>query len=232
MFVRYVFKLGSYGQEVSMPFFLSKKLVNTNFFKKGANILKHFNVRSKLIESTIKVIARDGLDKTTTKAIAKESDLHEAYIYQHFENKEKLLAQTFDVLDEELATTAMQNVEVMYMQNLNYEARCRFFFSAVWHFIIGNREKCMAFIQYYYSPYFKKYSENGHTKRYIPLVEKFCDAFKAESNVWMILNHILNVMLDFAVKIFNDAVSNSDDTAEHVFRLIFCSVKQYFKSEN
>ena len=193
--------------------------------------MKHFNVRSKLIESTIRVVARDGLDKTTTKAIAKESDLHEAYIYQYFQNKEELLAQTFNMLDAELETTAMQHVSVMYMQNLNYEARCRFFFTAVWRFIIGNREKCLAFVRYYYSPYFKKYSEDDHKKRYLPLVEKFKDAFKEEANVWMILNHILNVMLDFAIKVFNGAVKDNDDTAEHVFRLIFFSVKQYFKTE-
>jgi hypothetical protein len=47
----------------------------------------------------------------------------------------------------------------------------------------------------------------------------------------MLLNHILNVMLDFAVKVFDGAVSDSDDTAEHVFRLIYGSVKQYFREK-
>ena len=94
-----------------------------------------------------------------------------------------------------------------------------------------NKDKCLTFIRYYYSPYFKQYSAESHNRRYKPLVEKFKDAFRDEANVWMLLNHILNVMLDFAVKVFDGAVPNNDDTAEHVFRLIYGSVKQYFREK-
>ena len=62
-----------------------------------------------------------------------------------------------------------------------------------------------------------------------PLVDKFKDAFKDEADVWMILNHILNVMLDFAVKVHNDQMPKEDNYAEHVFRVIYQSVKQYFR---
>ena len=69
-----------------------------------------------------------------------------------------------------------------------------------------------------------------HKKRFAPLIEKFKDAYKIEANVWMILNHILNVMLDFAVKVHNNQMPNNDDYLEHVFRVIYASVKQYFKN--
>ena len=45
----------------------------------------------------------------------------------------------------------------------------------------------------------------------------------------MILNHILNVMLDFAVKVHNNQMPENDDYSEHVFRVIYESVRQYFK---
>lgn len=45
----------------------------------------------------------------------------------------------------------------------------------------------------------------------------------------MILNHILNVMLDFAVKVHNDQMPKEDNYAEYVFRVIYQSVKQYFR---
>ena len=45
----------------------------------------------------------------------------------------------------------------------------------------------------------------------------------------MILNHILNVMLAFAVMVHNDQMSKEDDYTEHVFRVIYQSVKQYFR---
>lgn len=186
-------------------------------------------MREKLIARTITVIATEGLDKTTTKAITTGTGINEAYIYRHFSDKKDLLSKAFDKLDEELVAKVMQHLPIMYMQELEYELRCRVFFEAVWKFLLGNREKCLAFVQYYYSLYFTKYSAESHKRRYIPIVEKFKDAFKDEADVWMILNHILNVMLDFAVKVHNGQMPSEDNYSEHVFLVIYRSVEQYFR---
>ena len=187
------------------------------------------DMREKLIARTISVIATEGLDKTTTKAITTGTDINEAYIYRHFSDKKDLLSKAFDKLDEELVAKVMQHLPVMYMQELEYELRCRVFFEAVWKFLLGNKEKCLAFVQYYYSLYFTKYSAESHKRRYIPIVEKFKDAFKDEADVWMILNHILNVMLDLAVKVHNGQMPSEDNYSEHVFLVIYRSVEQYFR---
>ncbi len=187
------------------------------------------DMRETLMARTITVIADEGLDKTTTKAIVTGTGINEAYIYRHFSDKEDLLSKAFDKLDDELVAKAMQHVPVMYMKELEYELRCRVFFEAVWKFLLSNREKCLAFVRYYYSPYFQKYSAVTHKARYKCLVTKFMDAFKEEADVWMILNHILNVMLDFAVKVFHGEMPNTEIYSEHVFRVIYASVKQYFK---
>lgn len=194
--------------------------------------MKQDEIRRRLIDGTIHVIAREGLDGASTKQIGLATSINEAYIYRCFEDKEDMFAKTFASLDDELVAKAMQHVCVMYMHELEYETRCRFFFNSVWKFLLGNRDKCLAFIRYYYSPYFLRYSAEEHKKRYLPLVDKFKDAFRQESNVWMILNHILTTMLDFAVKVFDGAVPNTDKTAEHVFRLVYFSVRQYFKPKD
>ena len=191
--------------------------------------MKHYDVQSRLIDRTIIVVAENGLDKTTTKAIVKGTDINEAYIYRYFSDKEDLLSHVFDTLDEELVAKVMQHLPVMYMRELEYELRCRVFFEAVWKFLLGNKEKCLAFVRYYYSPYLTKYSAESHKRRYVPVVEKFKEAFKDEADVWMILNHILNVMLDFAVKAHNGQMPKEDNYVEHVFLVIYASVKQYFR---
>ena len=191
--------------------------------------MKQDELRLRLIDGTIHVIAREGLDKASTKQIGLATNINEAYIYRCFKDKEDMFAKAFDSLDNELANKILQHLPVMYMQDLEYELRCRVFFDAVWKFLLGNKEKCLAFVQYYYSPYFNKYSVESHKRRYAPIVDKFNDAFKDEADVWMILNHILNVMLDFAVKVHNDQMPKEDNYAEHVFRVIYQSVKQYFR---
>jgi len=193
--------------------------------------LRISNVRERLIIGTIKVIAQNGLDKTTTKAIVNGTGINEAYIYNYFSSKEQLLAQTFTSLDIELSEKILRHLPIMSTADMEYEIRCRLFFFAIWDFMTGNREKCLTFVRYYYSPYFLKHSAEEHKMRFLPIVEQFRPAFIDEADVWMILNHILNVMLDFAVKVHNDQMSKEDDYAEHVFRVVYRSIEQYFKKE-
>lgn len=191
--------------------------------------MKHTNVKEVLIDSAITVLGSAGMDKATTKAIVAGTGISEVYIYRHFANKEDLLAKAFEKLDDELVQKAMLHIHVMYIQSMEYRERCRFFFSAVWEFLLQNQVKCTAFVRYYYSPYFAKYSANAHKERFTPLVSKFQDAFKDEANVWMLLNHILTTMLDFAVKVYDGQLPNNEDTAEHIFRVIYHAVRPYFK---
>lgn len=193
--------------------------------------MKQDEIRQRLIDGTIHVIAREGLDGASTKQIGRATAINEAYIYRCFEDKEDMFAKTFAFLDDELVAKTMQHVSVMYMRELEYEMRCWVFFTSIWKFLLGNHDKCFAFIRYYYSPYFQRCSAEEHKNRYLPLVDKFKNAFHKEANVWMILNHILTTMLDFAVKVYNGTVPDNDDTAEHVFRLIYCSIRQYFNKE-
>ena len=193
--------------------------------------MKQDELRERLIDGTIQVIAREGLDKASTKLIGIETGVNEAYIYRCFKGKEDMFAKTFASLDNELVTAMTEHLPVMYDQNLDYNARCWTFFSGVWKFLLGNKDKCLTFMRYYYSPYFSKFSVQEHTKRYQPLMDTFKGAFLDEANVWMIFNHILTTMLDFAVKVFNGAVPNDEETAEHVFRLVYMSVQQYFKKK-
>lgn len=194
--------------------------------------MKPDEMREKLICGTTRVIATEGLDKATTKQIGLTTSINEAYIYRLFKDKEDLFAKTFAYLDDELVSLCTAYLPVMKREDLAFPERGRLYFAEVWRFIMGNPEKCRAFIRYYYSPYFAKYSAAEHCERYVDFLERFKVCFKEEANVWMILNHILDTMLSFAVKVFDGALSDNLDTEEHVFRLVYASSQQYFKDEN
>ena len=194
--------------------------------------MKQDEIRQRLIDGTIYVIAKVGLAKASTKQIGIATSINEAYIYRCFADKEDMFTKVFDALDDELLAKTMQHVEVMYRSEMEFELRCRSYFSAIWAFLLNNRDKCLTYVQYFYSPYFVKYSADSHKKRFAPLIKAFKPAYKDEADVWMILNHILNVMLDFVVKVHNGQMSGAGDYAEHVFRVIYVSVKQYFREND
>ena len=191
--------------------------------------MKHQEIRETLIRNTIAVIANEGLDRTTTKAIVRGTNINEAYIYRFFEDKIDLMAKAFAQLDEELLEKAVQHVAVMGMREMDFETRCKLYFTALWNFLLQNREKCLAYVRYYYSPYFMSRSEKEHFDRFTPVVEEFSKGFKSEANTRALLEHALNAMLDFAVKVLNGLLPNDDDSAEHIFRVVYNSVKDYLK---
>ena len=191
--------------------------------------MKREEVRNRLIAGTIQVIANEGLDKATTKQIGLQTNINEAYIYRCFKDKDDLFAGCFDMLDRELFAAVMQNISIIYMNNIEIALRWKTFFTRIWEFMLGNRDKCLAFIRFYYSPYFVKYYATRHKKLFEPVVENMRQAFKAEADVWMIINHIFNVIIDFSVKVHNGLMPDEDDYAEHIFRVICAAVKQYFR---
>ncbi len=184
-------------------------------------------MRLALVNSTVKVVANDGLDKTTTKAISTAADLNEVYIYRLFDDKEDLLRKSFEMLDRELAECVAEHISVMELREFDFVTRCRMLFCSVWSFLLGNRDKCVCYIRYYYSPYFKKYSEEFHMTLFMPLVDVMTPAFAEGQDVVLFLNHILNIMFDFAIKVYDGFVTNDNETVEKIFTMVFSSVKPY-----
>ena len=57
------------------------------------------NYRELLIDAVVRVAAREGLDRTTTKLIAAEVPCNEVYIYRNFGSKDGLLQAAFNRTD-------------------------------------------------------------------------------------------------------------------------------------
>ena len=193
--------------------------------------MKSEMLRRELIDGTIYVIANEGLDKATTKQIGLKTGINEAYIYRCFKSKEDMFAKDFESLDLELIDTLKRYRGVLYQTDLTHEEKHKAYFTKIWEFLIGNREKCLTYIRYYYSPYFRKYSAEEHDRLFAPVVANFSVLFKEEANVRLILNHMLNVALDFAIKVFHGEMPNEPDFTDHVFLVIYRSIEPYFKEE-
>ena len=188
------------------------------------------DLRNILIKQTVSVIANDGLDHTTTKAIVAGTDINEGYIYRVFRGKEDLLAAAFDSLDCAFMEQMMASLPLMLRPGVPEQECARAFFNAVWQSLLDNRESSLAFVRYFYSPYFSRNSVEAHRARFAPLLDALSPFFCDDADVWLILNHILNVMLFFVVKVHIGEHAASERYTEHVFRVIYQSVRQYLKN--
>ena len=106
------------------------------------------NIASDLLESTVKVIARDGFDKASTRNIAGECGIADAYIYVHFKDKDDLFSKAFQQEDAELAREVKKYLPILNQPGITNEDRLYFLFSKTWMHLIAYPDSCRFFVQY------------------------------------------------------------------------------------
>ena len=186
--------------------------------------MKQEELRQKLMESAIHVVAAEGIHKATTKAIAAHSGVNEVYIYRTFEDKEDLFAQTFSLIDSELIACILKYEPIMHMKGIDIEERCRMFFISCWKHIL-DYDKCSFFIKYYYSQYYNSYSPLKRRRAYSEVIESFTPAFKPGTDVWRMFNRILDIVYSTIVKILRAEIPDDDETAEEVFTVVYSAME-------
>ena len=200
---------------------------------KGDLLLKQDNrkIASDLIESTIKVIARDGFDKASTRNIAKECGIADAYIYLHFEDKDDLFAKTFQKEDTALAEEVKKHLSILDQQGITNEDKIYFLFNKVWMHLIAYPDSCRFYVQYYYSPYYQKYSAQEHASLWMPIAERVKVLFRPETDVKAALRLVLNTMIGQAIKATANTSADQDSIAQSNYELILGMVQNCLLDE-
>lgn len=75
-------------------------------------------MKQAFMESAVRVVARERLEKATAKSLAAEVGLNKAYIYKCFSSKDELLSETFHLEDERFAVLLRETRPVMHVGGL------------------------------------------------------------------------------------------------------------------
>ena len=145
-------------------------------------------MRQSFIDSAIRIVARDGMEKTTTKAIAAEAKLNEAYIYKCFSGKDELLSAALHMEDENFANLLQKTLPVMHMQGFSWKERAYILWKKSWDFILKEPADCIFYIRYYYSASCRIHAYETHLACFKPLIEKASKSFKPATNMDMLLH--------------------------------------------
>lgn len=103
------------------------------------------------LQSAIRVVAREGLDKATTKAIAKEAHLNEAYIYKCYSGKDELLNDALIMEDKNFADLLYETLPVMHDSRLPWKSRAFVLWKRSWDFILEEPDDCIFYIRFYFA---------------------------------------------------------------------------------
>ena len=188
-------------------------------------------MRQSFIDSAIRIVARDGMEKTTTKAIAAEAKLNEAYIYKCFSGKDELLSAALHMEDENFANLLQKTLPVMHMQGFSWKERAYILWKKSWDFILKEPADCIFYIRYYYSASCRIHAYETHLACFKPLIEKASTSFKPATNMDMLIHQIFSTMLFFASRVLGGELENSEETTAWAFEQIYSFVVPNVKDE-
>ena len=192
-------------------------------------------IKELLIENAIHLIAEGGFEKATTKELTHcgghlpNFKMNEVYIYRFFKSKENLYEAAFVRLDTELVHAFKHGVELIGGFEEDRTDKLRDFFTMAWKFLLGNEERCRCYVRYYYSIYFKGKSSEAHKKLFEGMVAEMTPIFKDEADVEAILHSVFTALFDFAIRVYNGELEDSDINRPHIFTVLYCMMATYLK---
>lgn len=184
-------------------------------------------MKDRLIASAVTVVARDGLSKATTKAIAAEADLNEAYIYRAFDSKEDLLKEAMKMEDRNFVALLSGQIALMKNETLSWRERSYQLWSKAWNFITSIPDDCSFYIRYYYSANYRTYAQEEHLQIYRPIIEHFRSKMRPGVNTELLVHQIFVTMLAFAAKVIDGSETNDEKLKEFVFSQIYSFVQPH-----
>lgn len=182
-------------------------------------------------KSAVHVAARDGLEKVTTKAIAREAGLNEAYIYKCFSGKDELLEATLHMEDAVFACFLHQTLPVMHDTRLSWKERAFVLWKRSWDFILEERDDCIFYIRFYFSAIGLSPVYRRHVESYKPLVDKLRPTFRPETNMDMLIHQIFCTMLFFASRVMDGDLENNEETTRWTFEQIYSFIAPNVRPE-
>ena len=193
------------------------------------------DVKELLIANAIHLIAEGGFEKATTKELAYSGGslpgfkMNEVYIYRVFGSKERLYESVFLQLDSELFYAFQNGVRAVGGFDRETKERLYEFFLRAWNFVLGNEEKCRCYVRYYYSVYFKGESLRAHRKLFGEMISEISPLFKEEADAEAILHSVFTTLFDFAIRVYNGDLEDSERNRQHIFNVLYCMMMTYFK---
>lgn len=198
--------------------------------------MKHENeVRQLLMNNTIHLVANGGFESATTKELTfcggslPDLKMNEVYIYRLFGSKENLYEQTFLYLDREVFNAFRTGANFAGGLTQDTEGKLYRIFDTAWQFIITHEEHCRCYVRYYYSAYFKNQSQEQHLKLFEKMIQKLVPLFKEDADVVSILHSVFTAIFDFAIRVYNGELENSEENRLHIFHVLYCIVSAYFR---
>lgn len=189
-------------------------------------------IRTALMDATVKCVARDGLDKLTTRSIASECELHDTYIYRYFIDKDDLLKRTFIREDQKMIELMLESASKVDTENLSFRENLRLLWMPAWDYLMEHPNECKFYVRYYYSVHFEKDALEEFKDNNEALKAKFRKIFFDNKEIEFLFHYNIDTMLHLTMRIATGEIENDENIRDEVFELMYSVNKVYMERFN
>ncbi|MCQ2399554.1 MAG: TetR/AcrR family transcriptional regulator [Clostridia bacterium] len=188
---------------------------------------KYMEIKNKFIDSTINVIAAQGLDKASTRAIANDCNLNDALIFRYFDNKNAMFKQSFIRTDREIYKIIWDAKEKARKEGATFEGRSRAMLDTTWDCLMAHKNKSLFYVRFYYSVYYRDKEREEHVKLFTPLIEEFKAVAEEGTMVDIVTHAIFDMLMSLVVKGLKGELPHDGTEYPKNFKLLYSVLKAY-----
>ena len=154
-----------------------------------------------LMQAAIRAVARDGLERTTTRSIGTAAGINDAYIYRCFKDKEDLLSRAYIEVNQGLIGLLLRRIdEVDKLEMTEGFPRFTYIIHGLWDVLMSNPDVCLFCDYYYHSASYKKYTGAQHLDLALQLLNRVGEGHDLHHQAEFSLYHLMETLFAFAAK--------------------------------
>lgn len=198
-------------------------------------------IRMRLHNSVMKIVAEEGIKGLSTRKIASTCGLSEPYIYQCYDSITELLEAVFVQIDMEIAellTAKIQQIPFNSSDKDKFEAACWQLWLEFWNYLMKDPNKTIFFWRFHQSGYHTEELEKKRTVYYSQWLSFLRDAIKRHNldrhaDIKLMILIMVDGTLMSVVRTLRSEPSFPSDslTMQTIFRTLFAQLFSIFEAE-
>lgn len=189
--------------------------------------------RLALLRSTVKSVAKYGMQDVSTRSVSGDAGINDAYIYRLFKDKEDLLKQAYLLENEKYMRYTIKCMKKIYDQSdgITAQERFRLVFHAAWRYLLDTPDVCRFFVYYYHSPSFAKYAFQEYRQQLDLLAEMVLPLFNSQEDAKSCLYVLFILLNSFALQVLNEEIPDNDSTENQVCAMAYNAISAQMKKD-
>ena len=184
--------------------------------------------KTRILETTLHLITEHGFHGASMAMIAKEADVAAGTIYHHFTNKEDLILQAYDFVNEQLGKAIIKNDDI----NKNNRDRFVNFWVNLYDFFIQNPSYFKFLVQYANSPFITAEKKQESLSFYYQPIIQFLmqgmqSGFFSSINIYLAISFLYGGICETAHLHLNGELEITSEYLKQAINMSWNSLKNH-----